>query len=194
MSLFSLSDLEQATEAPAHTRVLHRRKRPAPVIACDGYRSIGQAITGMDPHRNYVVINYGVWSMLHLLLYLVRTFTGKAEVWITTWSINEDVIKQLVMTREQELIGQIHFLFDYRVKKYRPGAYFLAEKNFDTRITSCHAKVTVIRGEKMDVTVLGSANYTRNNRIEAMMIIPGKQEADDHQRWIDERLRLAAGA
>ncbi len=186
--LFNTSEISSVPSSAEMAPVRKREKRPYQMLNFESYSQFSKNFTAIEPGFDYHIINFGTWSMHEFLLFLIKKFTGTAELWVTTWSINENVVQTLVAARNEGFIKQIHFLFDYRVKKYRPAAWFLANANFNCLLTSCHAKVTVIRGEKMDITIVGSANYNRNNRIEAMILIPGKHEAEQHQNWISNRI------
>lgn len=172
----------------SNSNVKQKPKRPWLMVSFESYAKFAQDFSTISPDCDYHIINHGSWSMHEFLLFLINKFTGPASLWITTWSISEKVIQQLVAAKMSGNIVSINFLFDYRVKKYRPAAYYLAEKHFNCRLTSCHAKVTVIKGEKMDLTIVGSANYTRNNRIEVMILMPGTDEAEKHSKWINNRI------
>lgn len=133
----------------------------------------------------------GKWSMIHLLLRILQA-TGPAEIWATTWSANEDSIRSLIDLHQSGYFTRLNFLFDFRVRKYRPAAYFLAKNHFNSRIASCHAKVTVISNEIWNIAIIGSPNYTRNDRIEAAVIFENKEIADFHKNWISKKMELAS--
>ena len=189
--LFTLPNFEHTPPTPDAPNVRKREKRPVKLLNFKSYGHFAKDFPGIDPGFDYHIINQGTWSMHEFLIFLLREFTGPANLYITTWSINESVIQTMVGAKQEGMIKDIHFLFDFRVKKYRPAAFHLADKNFNVLLTSCHAKVTVIRGEYMDITILGSANYTRNNRIEAMILMPGKNDATQHQKWITDKFNSA---
>jgi hypothetical protein len=185
--LFSPDDITQNTSYDDKL-VRKREKRPYQLLNFESYAQFSRMFEALDQNTDYHIINYGTWSMHEFLIFLLKNYTGPAELWITTWSINENVVQTLVGCKNEGLIKNIHFLFDYRVKKYRPAAWFLASQQFNCVLTSCHAKVTVIVGEKMSITIVGSANYNRNNRIEVMILMPGTDEANQHKNWISSRI------
>lgn len=188
--LFNTTDIN---EAPVQDQenIIEHKKRAFDLLCFESYSKFAKEFPEIKPDHDYHIINYGTWSMHELVLYLVNRFCGPSELWVTTWSINENVVQSLVSAKTDGKITDIHFLFDYRVKKYRPGAWYLAQQHFDCVLTSCHAKVTVIQGQNMSLTILGSANYNRNNRIEAMILMPGNNEATNHKTWIANRIAHA---
>ncbi len=124
--------------------------------------------------------------MHQLLLYILQK-VGPSKVWMTTWTITEDPMRALLMMVQDGLITELNAIFDYRIEKRKPEAFQLAS-NLVTRIklTKCHAKVLVVRAADWDVTVVSTANFSKNPRIEAGVIFTDKASADFHQRWIDD--------
>ena len=109
----------------------------------------------------------GDWSTHDLLLYL-REQTGPAKVYFTTWPISEYAIRQLHNMIGDGLILELKGIFDYRNGTRKPAELqFLQKITTDIKAAKCHAKVTVIINDSWGVCVVGSANYTRNPRIEA---------------------------
>jgi hypothetical protein len=85
------------------------------------------------------------------------------------------------------MISELNAVLDYRIERRKPEAFQLAN-NIITRIklTKCHAKVLVIRNETWDVTIIGSANFSKNPRIEAGVIFTDRKTAEFNAGWIDE--------
>lgn len=134
----------------------------------------------------------GEWSS-HDLLYHMLGITGPAAVWVATWSITETPVRELVDRLRVGAITELNMLLDWRTRVRCPEALSLAKANAATlRLANCHAKVTVIRGGGWDVTVVGSANYTNNPRIEAGVVSTDAAAADFHQAWIAAEIANAA--
>ena len=51
-----------------------------------------------------------------------------------------------------------------------------------------HAKVTVVYNEKFKIAVVGSANYTENNRYEAGVITTNPAVVDAQLLWMNKAL------
>jgi hypothetical protein len=161
------------------------------LLSTQSFSELEQTFEGIQPGCIYNLMSDGKWSMVHLLLKILQD-TGPAEVWATTWSANEDSIRSLIDFQKAGYFTRTNFLFDYRVRKYRPAAYFLAKEHFHCKIASCHAKVTVIMNNKWSVSIIGSPNYTRNDRIEAVVIFENKEIAEFHKAWILKKMELAS--
>jgi hypothetical protein len=59
-------------------------------------------------------------------------------------------------------------IFDYRMGVRKPAELqFLQKITTEIKPAKCHAKVTVVENDNWGISIVGSANYTRNPRIEA---------------------------
>ena len=124
---------------------------------------------------------------MHEMVRMILLKTGPAKVWMTTWTITEEPMRILLDLIKTGYISELSAVLDYRIEKRKPEAFQLAS-NIITRIklTKCHAKVAVIRNEEWNVTIVGSANFSKNPRIEAGVIFTDKESADFHIQWIDD--------
>lgn len=109
----------------------------------------------------------GLWSMHDLLLYLLH-ITGKAEIWLSTFSISEAAIRALFTAGENGLIDRIHCLFDHTIPKNKLSLLFFAHNVVtDIAISANHSKIILLENDTWKVTVVSSANMTPNPRKEA---------------------------
>lgn len=131
---------------------------------------------------------HATWSMHHLLTYLLEHI-GPSRTWLTSWTITEGPVRSIVKLQERGLITDLACLFDARVGKYNANALQLAQRSF-TRVglTSIHAKCLVMVNDLWAVTVLSTANITRNKRIELYWISTHREVADHHAAWIEKVL------
>jgi hypothetical protein len=116
------------------------------------------------------VISKGAFSMHQLVKYIVSILPQPCNIYATTWATSETVVSTLISMKEQQMINHCFFLFDHRVLKYRPNAYILFEKNFKCKILSIHAKICVIESENISIRIVGSGNWTRNDKVEVYSI------------------------
>ncbi len=140
----------------------------------------------MDSSIHYATA--GLWSSHELLDHLLN-FTGPAKVFLCTWSIKEMPVRMLVGMIASERITELHCLFDNRVKTQTPEVFHLVKLHaVNARQSVCHAKVTIIENDQWSITIIGSANYTNNPRIEAGVICCNKEISDFHKKWIMEEI------
>ena len=144
------------------------------------YDVIGDIEQGQTTHY----ASLGDWSTHDLLFYLLR-ITGAARVYFTTWAISEFAIRQLYLLIESGLILELRGIFDYRNGIHKTAELeFLRNITTEIKAAKCHAKVTVIENDIWGIAIVGSANYTRNPRIEAGVICADKEIAAFHRNWI----------
>lgn len=145
-----------------------------------------KSLEHLEHNTYYHYSTGGQWSTHELLQYLF-TITGPADLYISTWAMTEEPVRALIDLKNKKLIRSIHCLFDYKIKEQKSKAFLLAESNFDSiTLAKCHAKVSVIRNETWGLTVFGSANHTRNPRIERGCICTDPKAADFDINWIKQ--------
>lgn len=128
----------------------------------------------------------GAWS-LHQLLEFILLKIGPSKMWMTTWTITEEPMRALLDMINRGLITDLHAVLDYRIEKNKPEAFQLASGLISKiKLTKCHAKVLVLRNQTWNVTIIGSANFSKNPRIEAGVIFTDSATAEFNSNWIDE--------
>lgn len=133
-------------------------------------------------------VTHGRWSAHELLAEVLRR-TGPARVALTSWALTEDPVRQLVEMLHSGAITELSLLVDERIEVHSPEAYQLARANIrNIKLTHIHAKVVVIINDAWAVTILSSANITRNKRIEAGAIFENREVADWHYKWITDTI------
>ena len=183
MSLFSTDDIKRkkadkaasGSVASGGTTMLTIGKSNAKL-----HQVFGQVAQYQSVHY----VSLGDWSTHDLLFFLLEQ-TGPARVYFTTWAISEYAIRQLYQFIEQGMILELKGIFDYRNGIRKPAELqFLQKITTDIKAAKCHAKVTVIENDSWGISVVGSANYTRNPRIEAGVLCSDKNVAAFHRDWI----------
>lgn len=98
--------------------------------------------------------------------------TGRASVWITTYSISEEFIRAIVNLKEKELISDVHLILDHRaINKIAKLLPFMVHVFDDVYLASNHSKVVLCASKSMRVSLTTSQNQTRGNRNESGVII-----------------------
>lgn len=158
------------------------------LVTCRAHEKLKEKLPLIGPDESYEMVSMGDWSTHDLLLHLLG-FTGPASVYFTTWAISEYAIRQLYNYCQQRIILELHGIFDYRNRINKSGQIQFLQQ-FAARIVpaKCHAKVTVILNDQWGIAISGSANYTRNPRIENFHICSFRHVALGHRQWIEEVL------
>ena len=187
MSLFSLMDLIKKKPDKTQSGSVAFTGSSLLTIGHAGeklHQVFGKVLDGQSVHY----ASLGDWSTHDLLFFLLEQ-TGPAKVYFTTWAISEYAIRQLYQFIEHGLILELKGIFDYRNGIRKPAELqFLQKITTDIKAAKCHAKVTVIENDRWGICVVGSANYTRNPRIEAGVLCCDKTVAAFHRDWILKEL------
>lgn len=155
-------------------------------ITGDKLAVLEQTIGSLNPDESIFFKTDGAWSNIHLVEFILMQ-TGAADVFFTTWSISADAIACFTNWQQQGAIKQLWAVLDAGIRNRKPEIYQQATAAFaNLKISHCHAKVIVIQNTFYQVTVIGSANFTRNPRIEAGVIIWNKKIAEQNVQWILE--------
>lgn len=123
-----------------------------------------------DFENDIEIISNGAFSMHQLARHIICLLNVPCNVYATTWAISEKIVSTLISLKQKGLINECCFLFDKKVMQYRPNAYSLFLHNFKCKIVSIHAKICVIETENISIRIVGSGNWTRNDKIEIYSI------------------------
>jgi len=187
MSLFKASDLSPSTAGGKQLSAKSFKHFPS------GAHRMGKSLIDLErciselvPDQAQQFVTAGRWSMHQLLEYLLRK-TGPCRLWMTTWTITEEPMRCLLNLIREGLILELNALLDYRIERRKPEAFQLASSIItNICLTKCHAKVLVLKNEHWNITILGSANFSSNPRIEVGTIFTDRASADFHIQWIED--------
>ena len=192
-SLFDLNEIQSDVVASVNipkSKMLKNKEKIKTKVG-KATQKVQEVIGEITMNETIPYVSMGEWSSHDLLFHILKQ-TGLANVYISTWSVSEDAVRQLIAKLKGSQIAKLFCVFDWRVKLRRPEAFELARFNIaDIRLTTCHAKVTVIQNENWSIAIVGSANYTSNPRIEAGVISCDIHAANFHKKWILEELKNA---
>ena len=179
MTLFSSSDIvpvKKPDPVGFHTRIVKGVPR---FFIGRANQKLKDIIGDIQQNQTKWYFSNGDWSAHDLLFYLLN-ITGPAKVYFTTWAISEYAIRQLYNMIQQGHITELHGIFDYRNGIRKPAELqFLQQITTDIKAAKCHAKITSIVNEQWGIAVIGSANFTRNPRLEAGTIFTHREVAED---------------
>jgi hypothetical protein len=114
------------------------------------------------------------------LLKEVLEKTGKADVYITSWSITQGAVQQLVNMLNAGGIGNITIVLDSRAPKHWPEAFQMLSANVARlRLAKCHAKLIAVVNDKHAVLISSSLNWSeKHSRFEAGCVITHRAHVD----------------
>ena len=189
MALVTISNIEDHPDD--ETEFLYASDEGADFVICKRPDKLKRLIDSLQASRSVHYISDGDWSMHDLVMQLLQQYQP-ADVYITTYAIREFPVRQLILAQSRKEIKSIKMLLDYRARARTPEVFEMASMNVNKiGLTSLHAKVTVIDSPAGAVTIVGSANWTQNPRIEAGVITLDPSAAAFHIEWINKVLNEA---
>lgn len=133
-------------------------------------------------------VSDGAWSMHELLCGLLN-IAGPSEVFISSYAMGETPARLLARLKTDGVIKKLHCLLDNRVDVRTAGSLQLIKGIADKyALIDTHAKVTVIKNDSFSVAVIGSANYTENERYECGVITKNMDVINLQLKWIEHEL------
>ncbi|MEA4822032.1 MAG: hypothetical protein VB122_07415 [Erysipelotrichales bacterium] len=124
--------------------------------------------------KDIEIISKGAFSMHQLVKYIVSMLETPCNIYATTFATTEAVVSILINMKRLNMIDNCYFLLDNQVIRKRPDAYVLLDQNFKCKIASIHAKICVIESKDISVRIIGSGNWTRNDKTEVYSLSSNK--------------------
>jgi hypothetical protein len=135
---------------------------------------LSQLIPELQKDHTYFIDSIGHWSLHEMLAYVLHLI-GPSDLYISTWGITAEPLKEVLRLLEQGTIRDMHCFFDSRVKTQCPQAYQLllhakADRKVRVHLGKNHSKNLVLINETHAVLISASANLTVNHRIESYVV------------------------
>lgn len=113
---------------------------------------------------------------LGILLEQLLTFTGPADITISTFSSGEEFLIKLHSLKKKGLVTRAVCFTDIKAAEKTARNNTMMKMAYD-QVHMCrnHSKVILISGQRLQVAVLTSQNTTRGNRLESYVIINSEE-------------------
>ncbi len=135
---------------------------------------IEQLANGSALHM--IGINYNMHEALVSLLRL----TGPATVDILTYSMTDYPMRIISTLAENKTITGLRLILDFTVSRTPALDQFVKSFCPGIKYTSSHAKILLVKNESWNIVLLGSANFTRNNRFENYIVFSDRNTFEDY--------------
>jgi len=187
-----LFSTQEKPAAPAKVSTEARASQALPTDLVDTFggslRELQQTVAEIAPDRFLHFVTAGKWSSHQLLSYLIAQ-TGPVHLRMCTWSMTEDPCRALLQLRNKGQLLSAECVLSERISERTPTVYQLARNVFDKiKLAKLHAKVMVLYNDAWKVTIVGSANLTRNPKMEAGIIDTHAASAEFHLKWLQHEL------
>jgi hypothetical protein len=150
----------------------------------DADKKLHDSLGEIIPGNNKVFWSFGTFNIIRLIIYCLQ-FTGAAHVFLSSYSISEKTMRQIINKRDNKEILSIKFLIDHRVKTNAPKPLQLLSQNFEFRFVPIHAKVALIYNDDFQLSIITSQNATDNSKIETGCIFTNKSVFEFNKLMMD---------
>jgi len=195
MSLFHTSDIGKKNTAgklPASS-VCIDLTNSVKTISTKASKLIAALVGEVGPDKLVEFNTAGEFSFHQVIEYLV-TITGASDLYLSTWTIKEDPARALFNLKQKGLLKGLYCVFDHRIRTHDAKHYYFIEKICtEIKLTSVHAKVAVLIGDKCSLVMTTSANMSNNPRIEVGTISGHDKLIEFHLGWITNVLQGKKG-
>lgn len=97
--------------------------------------------------------------------------TGKADVWVSTFSTSDAFLCGFLNLKRRGLVGRSVLMADMKASRKTMQLYRLMHNCFDRVLLSMnHSKVVLVQTDTQTVTVITSQNQTYGDRAECTMV------------------------
>lgn len=147
-------------------------------------KDISIAIGQLRDKACYHYVSDNTWSLHELMIYCIKQI-GPCELWFSAYSIKEQPARAISTLYHNGLIKSIHCILDTSIDKTCEHAVQIIKPiAADLKYTDIHAKCVVLLGEKLQVSIVGSQNFTRNKRVEMGVVTVSQKVAEFRQLTI----------
>lgn len=130
------------------------------------------------PGNRCPFVSKGEWA-IHELLPILLLITGRANVDIATFSLNEAALRALFLLKDEENITTLRLLADSTSMKHKNGLLLFAESiTSNIRISANHAKLLIVQNSDWHIVLMGSANLNAAVRNETGLLMINTPECE----------------
>lgn len=187
--LFTSNDIENHVPEPTVRAGADTTIQPSSAVIGRVNDKLPEILPALVAGHSVHYVSAGLWST-HDLVFHILDLIGPADLTLATWSMTEEPASTLMKGLDLGVIRSLKALFDVRIRVRNPQTFEYIKYNLGQhcRISSCHAKVSVLINDSWTVSIVGSANYTNNPRIEAGVICTDPAIAGFHMDWISKEI------
>lgn len=135
---------------------------------------------------------YFLGTGLHTLGLLgwILSQTGRADVWMSTFSTSDAFCSGFLNLRKKELIGKASLLADLKASRKTMQLVKLMSCCFDNvYLAQNHSKIMLVQNDRWTVSVISSQNQTYGDRAECTMVTTSQQAFLDLYTGFDKIIK-----
>lgn len=138
---------------------------------------------------------YFLGNGLHTLGLLgwILSQTGRADVWVSTFSTSDAFCSGFLNLRKKGLIGKASLVADLKASRKTIQLAKLMSSCFDNvYLAQNHSKIVLVQNERWTVSVISSQNQTYGDRAECTMVTTSQQAFLDLYTGLDNIIKKVA--
>jgi hypothetical protein len=145
------------------------------------------------PGERLFIIGGGNIDAIHSIHVTLDFLSCIDEMYIATWSMTGDNIKDLFLMFDRKKIKKLNILIAHTFRRIRKVEYPMlvdGMRNRGQRMVVCqnHSKIILMKAPGHHLTVDGSANFTVNPRIEQVNFTNSEKLYNFNRDWMDSVL------
>lgn len=128
------------------------------------------------------------WCLHHVVAHCIKLI-GKCELHFATYAIKNEQALMFCDMLKKNLLSEISALCDYRLPVTDPNAHDLLQRNCTHfALARTHAKLVCLRNEHTALTIVSSANFTSNTKLDVAVITVDRSVTDARIEWIKQHI------
>lgn len=137
-------------------------------------RNVEEILRPLDCETTQYYLGVGLHTLG--LLGWILAQTGRADVYVSTFSTSDAFLSGFLRLREKGLIGKSILVADLKASRKTIGLYRLMQGCFDqVYLAQNHSKVVLVQNDRWLVTVISSQNQTYGDRAECTMVTTSQE-------------------
>lgn len=194
MSLINFNNPDLNRESPPGTQITMEAGSASNVVSSGKPKGLESLFDELKKFACLHFVSDGSWSMYDFLILALEQFERPSNVWITTYSMTELSARVLAKLKDSGKINELKLIMDYKSKmRYPQVDQLIRNVATELALTHLHAKLLIIQNGKDYMTILGSANWTKNPRVEIGVIDKSIYVGLGHIEWITRKMSEANG-
>lgn len=186
--LFSASDIQTPRQEKASALVFSTSKNPALFDLSANKKVIESQLGNLAEGEAKYFVSRAHWN-LHEIVQHFANQIDKPDLLFTTWAMKEQPARAILDMRNRGIIGEVHCLISDRMPGNDRQALHLLEGILSgSRQMKLHAKVACLLSKDEGITILGSANWSANPRIEAGVAVKNRGLTVEFSNWIKDEI------
>jgi len=191
---FDTSEMVRTSEKGKSKAIRREMKQKLQVSKRDeNANKLMEANGGFPKSKEYLAIKTsGETDAGSFFSYALDKWEIVDEMYLATWTISIANINRITESIKEGKLKKLVMVFSSTLKPANPSLYsrlvssLIDLPNVSLKEVNSHAKTFSISNGKDYITISGSANWSKNPRIENYLILNDKELFEHHKEWMSE--------